>query len=485
MFRQLQCLSPSRRRTSSISRARKSSCSPSTDRPLKNLSDGPSPSSSGTRSGPHVFEPSAHPSNLILQPHYDPIRLTQEIATFPLFQLSHFSQLVSDLGLNPACLVDCYNPVSGHWEQHAVSTVRTVESEQRVLYRVRKSFLEGLSDDECPGLREETTLQPRPLHQTVSYNSVLAPTTAVKRSAPDSLDEGGHSAKYYRVDRVTFSPATVPGNSFIVPSNDAQPYPSPSSTSNQAYPSPPPFPSPLVPKRVATDQIFAYAPTPKESLPGASSSSSSSSVAFPHHPHPPLKRWPNDYTVAEVSDGFKQMDSLVTQQPTLTQKCAFEKVFGCRYVKSTVCRHRSVWRRAENGVKSAFESMGTDERAVWGNFVKQVEGRRKPDGVAAAENEDPEGPQRHAMIHDIHYPPGLQMMATRNIDVGGALTQTSVHSPDYQVNDVSITGGVELGDMSDVDEPVMGSLGPPPANHILSGESRLSFPRHFSLGSIA
>jgi len=165
------------------------------------------------------------------------------------------------------------------------------------------------------------------------------------------------------------------------------------------------------------------------------------------------------------------MDSLVTQQPTLTQKCAFEKVFGCRYVKSTVCRHRSVWRRADNGVKSAFESMGADERAVWGNFVKQVEGRRKPDGAAAAENEDSESPHRHAIIHDIHYATGLQMMAARTMDVGGALAQTSVHSPDYQVNDVSIPGGVELGDMSDVDEPVMGSLGPPPANHILSDES--------------
>ncbi|KAF9651041.1 hypothetical protein BDM02DRAFT_3164220 [Thelephora ganbajun] len=413
------------------------------------------------------------------KPHYDPIRLTQEIATFPLFQLSHFSQLVSDLGLNPACFVDCYNPVSGHWEQHAVSTVRTVESEQRVLYRVRKSFLEGLSDDECPGLREEIALQPRPLHQTVSYNPVLSPTvTAVKRSAPDSVDEGGHSAKYYRVDRVTFSPATVPGNSYIVPSTDTQPYPSPSSTSNQAYPSPPPFPSPLASKRATTDQIFAYTPTPKEPLP-----SGSSSVTFPHHPHPPLKRWPNDYTVSEVSEGFKQMDSLVTQQPTLTQKCAFEKVFGCRYVKSTVCRHRSVWRRADDGVKAAFEVMGTDERAVWGNFVKQVEGRRKPDGTVVVENEDSEAPHRHAMMHDMRYATGLQMMTTRNMDVG-SLVQTSVHSPDYQVSDVSIAGGVELGNMPDVDEPVMGSLGPPPANHIISGESHLISPEHLIPGSI-
>ena len=484
MFRQLQCLSPSRRRTSSISRTSKSSCTPSTDRLSKSPSGGLSPSSSGTRFERYVFDSPAHPSDHARQPHYDPIRLTQEIGTFPLFQLSHFSQLVSDLGLNPACFVDCYNPVSGHWEQHAVSTVRTVESEQRVLYRVRKSFLEGLSDEECPGLREEITLQPRPLHQTVSYNSVLAPTTAVKRSAPDSLDESGHSAKYYRVDRVTFSPAAVSGNNYIVPSADAQPYPSPSSTSNQAYPSPPPFPSPLVSKRATADQIFGYSPAPKESLPSSSSSSSSSSVAFPHHPHPPLKRWPNDYTVSEVSDGFKQMDSLVTQQPTLTQKCAFEKVFGCRYVKSTVCRHRSVWRRADNGVKAMFESMGTDERAVWGNFVKQVEGRRKSDGTTAAESEDSEAPQRHAMMHDIHYTAGLQMMATRNMDVGGGMAQTSVHSPDYQVNDVSIAGGVEIGDMSDVDEPVMGSLGPPPANHIISGESHSAAPKHLSLGSV-
>ena len=475
MFRQLQCLSPSRRRTSSIFRASKYSCTPSTDRLWKSPSDGLSPSSSGTRFDPYAFESSAHPSDFARQPHYDPIRLTQEISTFPLFQLSHFSQLVSDLGLNPACFVDCYNPVSGHWEQHAVSTVRTVESEQRVLYRVRKSFLEGLSDDGCPGLREEITLQPRPLHQTVSYNTVLAPATAVKRPAPESVDESGHSAKYYRIDRVTFSPATVPGNSYIVSSTDAQPYPSPSSTSNQAYPSPPPFPSPLVSKRVATDQIFAYTHTSKESLPSGSLSGSSSSIAFPHHPHPPLKRWPNDYTVSEVSDGFKQIDSLVAQQPTLTQKCAFEKVFGCRYVKSTVCRHRSVWRRADDEVKVAFESMGTDERAVWGNFVKQVEGRRKPDGATVAESEESDVTQRHAMMHDMHYATGLQMIATRSMDVGGSLAQTNVHSPDYQVNNVSITGGVELGDMSDVDEPAMGSLGPPPANH--SGES------HFILRS--
>ena len=117
--------------------------------------------------------------------------------------------------------------------------------------------------------------------------------------------------------------------------------------------------------------------------------------------------------------------------------------------------------------------MGTDERAVWGNFVKQVEGRRKSDGTTVAENEESGSPQGHAMMHDMRYATSLQMMTSRNMDVGGSMAPTNVHSPDYQVNDVSITGAVDIGDMSDVEEPVMGSLGPPPASHIISGESRL------------
>lgn len=61
--------------------------------------------------------------------------------------------------------------------------------------------------------------------------------------------------------------------------------------------------------------------------------------------------------------------------PTLTQRVAFERVFGCRYVKSTVCRHRGVWRRAGEDVRDYFEGLGKDERAVWGEFVRKVEGR--------------------------------------------------------------------------------------------------------------
>ena len=49
--------------------------------------------------------------------------------------------------------------------------------------------------------------------------------------------------------------------------------------------------------------------------------------------------------------------------------------FGCRYVKSTVCRHRGVWRRADEKVQREFEAMGRDEKAVWAEFVRRVEGK--------------------------------------------------------------------------------------------------------------
>lgn len=59
----------------------------------------------------------------------------------------------------------------------------------------------------------------------------------------------------------------------------------------------------------------------------------------------------------------------------MTHKAAFERVFGSRYVKSTVCRHRAVWKKAHPSLKAQYEAMGHDERAYWGEFVRHVEGK--------------------------------------------------------------------------------------------------------------
>lgn len=63
----------------------------------------------------------------------------------------------------------------------------------------------------------------------------------------------------------------------------------------------------------------------------------------------------------------------------LSQKAAFERAFGVKYVKSTACRHKSVWKKASKELRDEFLGMeGRGERGEkvsWGEFVRRVEGR--------------------------------------------------------------------------------------------------------------
>jgi hypothetical protein len=76
--------------------------------------------------------------------------------------------------------------------------------------------------------------------------------------------------------------------------------------------------------------------------------------------------------------GFHAMDLLIAHTAVFRwddSTPSVRTVFGSRYVKSTVCRHRAVWRKANDSIKEQFEALGSDERACWGEFVRRVEGR--------------------------------------------------------------------------------------------------------------
>jgi hypothetical protein len=288
-----------------------------------------------------------------------------------------------------------------------IETVRLVVSEQRVLYKLRKSLLEDLAEEECPGLQEEIAAQP---HIEQNGKHAFLPQTStvpIKRRAPEVTPESPPPNKYYIPDSIyqgtppsvrahpihqfgmpVAQPQTFPQNLSTPKRGQGQAVPIHASTSQtQVQPtSSPPVSSATVSKSSFAygQQLDLYPSVTSEPLPtrngGASTlvsrpSPESSKAPIPHHPHPPLKRWPNDYSVQEVSLGFNQMDALANAQPSLTQRVAFERVFGCRYVKSTVCRHRAVWRRADEDLRAAFVKLGRDERAMWGEFVRRVEGR--------------------------------------------------------------------------------------------------------------
>jgi hypothetical protein len=158
------------------------------------------------------------------------------------------------------------------------------------------------------------------------------------------------------------------------------------------------------------------------------------------------------------------MDSMITQQPTTTQRAAFEKVFGCRYVKSTVCRHRGVWRRADDPTKTYFETMGNDEHAMWGEFVKQVEGRRKSGSQTPTAGTA--GGSRHHNMMEIQFAPIMQMIPGHHLSNVSSPAVVGQSPVDGSSSDYQTAGGGDDGSvppqLSDIEEPVMGSLGPPP-----------------------
>ncbi|KAF9224537.1 hypothetical protein BS17DRAFT_80422 [Gyrodon lividus] len=335
------------------------------------------------------------------KPNCDPIRLTHEISTFPLFQLSHYSSVVSDLELTPASYIDTYNCGTGHWEQHMVTTVRTIESEQRLLYKLRKSLLAGLADDECRGITEELALQIKKRQQSSSGTNLapsLTSTSQLKRLLSENA-ELPPAKRFYLSEGYSAHVYIPPPMNYMVPTQTipyAPPLASPplngpphaarngAEASEMVTPVGSPFHSPGM-----NLQSPVVPPTPLYS-PNTPSTSPSTAcrTSFPQHPHPPLKRWPNDYTVSEIAAGFRAMDTMVAQSPTATQKMAFERVFGCRYVKSTVCRHRGVYRKADVSVRSLFEGMGNNEGAVWGEFVRRVEGKPSTGKVGGTGEDD-------------------------------------------------------------------------------------------------
>lgn len=321
----------------------------------------------------------------------EPIRLQHMIPTFPYFQLLRLVSLVTDLGLTAGSYLDTYDPRSGKWEQHTISTVRLVEGQQRLLYRIRKSLLEGISENDCPGLSEEVRLQSPPndftASPTRSPGKDVSGKRALKRPAPESSTPAAKvhiSNNYYMPSPSLSSSVATLGSSSSTAASPAQSF---DATSDSNFPTPNPSNPP--PPNNTEDNHQPFYTVQSSSAPQYVGNAQSSMTTIPYHPHPPLKRWPNDYTVSELTTGFHAMEMLIAQSPAgtaLTQRAAFERVFGSRYVKSTVCRHRGVWRKAQGPLREQYEAMGNDERACWGEFVRRFEGR-------AAKNTHPSNPK--------------------------------------------------------------------------------------------
>jgi len=293
--------------------------------------------------------------------------------------------------------------------------VRLVETQQRLLYKLRHSLIEGLSEAECLCLREELHIQSRG-SSTVSSSSTSSGSTPslpsppkahvsstsindtnhtdgkppLKRSAPSDVQDSGSNTKihvsngYYMAHSTTSnmvsSPVTGTSTADTASSNVNSSQSDNQGQDNSVYM----YQNPVYYNNDTSSNQSSNDASGINSLPHYLLAPPAPAPPIPYHPHPPLKRWPNDYTVSELSTGFHAMDLLIAHSASgagMTQRQAFERVFGSRYVKSTVCRHRAVWRKAHPSLREQFEAMGSDDRACWGEFVRRVEGR--PPGKGA------------------------------------------------------------------------------------------------------
>ncbi|KLO13841.1 hypothetical protein SCHPADRAFT_997049 [Schizopora paradoxa] len=321
----------------------------------------------------------------------EPLRLAHEVTTFPLFRLQDFGELVSEpeLNLSPASYIDGYNPDTGLWEQIKLATVRTVEQDQRLLFRIRPRMLESLSD--CPSLDQELALQPSPQQQQL------------KRSAPDADSPLQTPNKQARVISNSV-PVRPPAPSMTVQTQTHTPTPSTPSTSTASvtriasswapiHGTPAPVSSgvpPPVPPNATTSTSWDFVPSgtipvvnrtshPKSGAPNSAGPSPAGPASGSQHTLSLSgpRRWPTDFSVYEITNGFLMIANILASDPRERQKTAFERVFpGCRYVKSTVGRAKLYWKRASPEIRDHFLALDSrDDRGRWVNFVHLMDGR--------------------------------------------------------------------------------------------------------------
>ncbi|KAI0829197.1 hypothetical protein BC628DRAFT_1359629, partial [Trametes gibbosa] len=374
------------------------------------------------------------------QANTQPLRLHQEIPTFPLFSFNDLTELVEQLRISPKSYVDTFDPRACGWEQQQVSSVRRIESEQRLLYRMRRSLFDGLRDEECPGLEAELRLQEEmrssranalqinsvrkrsgdsSLSPPVSkhHRSFSAHSFASSSTNVESPSSNGGSGSLFATPLPPVATSTFPNNAYSSspPSRQSQSLANALSSPQQAvavidttppertnielYEStlsdhgpfqlfaPPASRGGAGPSGAPPDPSPSEAAAPTDSHSTAPHPQSSSTCSLPlavaalappqAHGSPVPRKWPNDFFVYEIAAGLRAMEAFAAAEPALKQDEVFRRAFALPYVKSTFCRHRALWRGAGEAVRREYEQLGRDPRACWGEFARRVEGREE------------------------------------------------------------------------------------------------------------
>ncbi|KAF6763448.1 hypothetical protein DFP72DRAFT_1060601 [Ephemerocybe angulata] len=280
-------------------------------------------------------------------PSRSPLRLTQMVHTYPRIQLTSLDSVMDGLGLTAKSWVDYYD--KGAWTTIQPDAVLNLQHKSQLLFRLRPSLVEELSESDCPGIEDDLAREPGYLKR--------------KR---EGADAGGPPTKITRVDEV-----------IEIDDDAASTQPIVSKPERTVKPEPFPMSLPL-----AQENRIVHAPKEKfstrekeidrrtklfKSSKGHITVFKAAVEHFTATGERKSPSFPLDFYMCDVQDGLRHLGELMAKNGQ--QKTLFPVIFdGAKLVKASLWKHRKLLENAPEELKIRFYNYGRTSEGYYKLF---------------------------------------------------------------------------------------------------------------------
>lgn len=249
-------------------------------------------------------------------------------------------------GLTSESYVDAYNEVTEHWETRCLSSVRKLPSPSprpypsTLLYKLRahgSGLLDGgMKDFQCKGVGKEIDrIQQCLLDKRYPERVFLADVNAKKKVVAREREREREGKRRREQEDLVYEDRERKRYAYgPPPSQERGPTRLSTYMPRGARILPPSSPpsrlGPLTTSRITKTSALLTPSTNSNVSPASSPppDNNHAIIEIPHHTHPPLLRFPNDYHVCTLSARFDTLDRMLSESVKtnggITQKIAFE-----------------------------------------------------------------------------------------------------------------------------------------------------------------
>ena len=86
------------------------------------------------------------------------------------------------------------------------------------------------------------------------------------------------------------------------------------------------------------------------------------------------KKWPKDFFVSEIDEGFWAMEEMMTVRNGKTLEEAFSVAFpSIKFGKTSEWKYRKIWMEADSDLKNAFIDLGQSSKVLFQHFLNVLD----------------------------------------------------------------------------------------------------------------